>query len=312
MFKKLVKKLVLAATLACMAGTVVASSACNIETRHPKVRITVEFNNQNYELDYTLYRNMYPNTVRRFIELTENGFYNDMLIHDYRSADWLSGGFEYNAVDYAAAADVNAYADYLEEHSKEQQFMDLFNAENSPISRSVYADSAYDSNDKVIVDDTSALPTLIGEFKNNINQEIEKGSLTAEQGVLKMYYYSKDSTGKVHVKPTDDSVVWNADYKTNCATTVFAMQVGSGSSLTESDYCVFGKMDSTNKLVELINAVSDYYSDDEETASISVNDVNVDNLVELFSAEASDRGIEVDFTLPASPIVIRTVKVTKY
>ena len=310
MFKKLVKRIALAATLVCMAGTMVAAAGCNIETKHPKVRITVEFNSKKYELDYTLYRNMYPNTVRRFIELTENGFYKDMLIHDYGTNDWVSGAYGYNATDYNTASELNAYADYLEEHSKEQQFLNLFDA--GKITPTVYAKAAYDSKNNLIVDDSSALPTLIGEFKNNVQQTIENGALTAEQGTLKMFYYEKETTGKVNVdtKNKKKEIIWNADYKTNCATTLFSMQVGSGSSYGASDYCVFGKMDSTAKLIDLLNAINEYYAGD--VSSISVADVNVENLVERFSDKAADKGTEVDFTLPASPIVIKTVKVTKY
>lgn len=309
MFKKIVKKIALAATLVCMATTVAAATACNVETKHPKVRITVEFNSQEFELDYTLYRNMYPSTVRHFIELAENGIYDNMLIHDYRTSDWLSGGFKYNAQEYAAAAEINAYADYLEEHSLEGSYMELFEA--GKLTPTVYSGSEYDDNGNLILVKDSALPTLVGEFYNNIKQTINKGALTAVQGTLKMYYYAKETTNKVHVTPSDE-IIWNADYNTNCATSVFAMQVGSSSAISASDYCVFGKMDSVTKLIDLIDAVKDYYNDDEEAVSITVTDVNVDNLVEVFSSEAADKGIEVDFTLPALPIVIKTVKVTKY
>lgn len=309
MFKKLVKKLALAATLVCMATTVAAASACNVETKHPKVRITVEFNTETYELDYTLYRNMYPQTVCHFMELAESGIYNDMLVHDYRTSDWLSGGFAYNAQEYAAAAEINAYADYLEGHSLESAYMELFR--DGKLTPSVYSGSEYDNDGNLILVKDSALPTLIGEFKNNINQLIQKGALSAEQGTLKMYYYEKETTNKVHVTPSDE-IIWNADYKTNCATSVFAMQVGSSSSINAANYCVFGKMDSTTKLISLINAIEDYYNDDKEATNITVEDVNVDNQVEIFSSEAADKGIEVDFTLPALPIIVKSVKVIKY
>lgn len=310
MFKKLVKKLALAATLACVTTAVAASvSACNIETDHPEVRITIEFDGVGYELDYTLYRNMYPNTVRHFIELSENGFYTDMLIHDYRTADWLTGGFAYDELEYNTASQENAYASYLEEHSLESNYMELFEA--GKLTPTVYSGSEYDGSNQILIKE-SALPTLIGEFKNNINQVIEKGALTAEQGVLKMYYYGKSTTGKVHVMPDNDQIIWNADYKTNCATSVFAMQVGSGSSITASDYCVFGKMESTSALIDLLNAIDDYYIDADSASGRTIEDVNVDNLVEVYSSEAADKGIEVDFTLPTTPIIVRSVKVTKY
>ncbi len=310
MFKKIIKKVIVAATLACMAGAVAATAAaCNIETDHPQVKISVEFNDQSYELEYVLYRNMYPNTVRHFIELTENGYYNDMLVHDYRSNDWFSGGYTYNPAEYRTASDANLYADYLETHSKEQEYMALFNG--GKLTPSVYSDSVYDANGVQQLKTDSALPTLIGEFKNNINQVIEKGALSAEQGTLKMFYYEKQSTGKVHVTPTSDQVIWNADYKTNCATSIFSLQVGTSSSYSAADYCVFGKMESTAALTELINAIEDYY-DASSASSHTAEDVTVDKLVEIFSAETEDKGTEYDFTLPDLPIIIKTITVTKY
>lgn len=292
-----------------MATAVAATTACGAETKHPEIKITVEFNQETYVLDYVLYRNMYPNTVRHFIELADSGIYDNMLIHDYKSSDWLTGGFAYDKAEYDAAAEINAYADYLEEHSLEASYMELF--ANGKLTPTVYANYVFEGNNRVLVKD-SALPTLIGEFYNNVKQEIEKGALSAEQGTLKMYYYEKETTNKVHVTPTDDQIIWNADYKTNCATSVFAMQVGSSSSIGASSYCVFGKMESTTKLVELINAINDYYTNSDDSKTIPVDDVNVDNLVEKFSSEAADKGIEVDFSLPTLPIIIKTVKVTKH
>lgn len=308
MFKKVIKKLIAAATLACMAGAIAATAtACNVKTDHPKVKISVEFNQVTYDLEYVLYRNMYPNTVRHFLELTENGFYNGTMVHDYRANDWFAGGYAYDSADYESAASLNAYADYLEGHSLEQKYMDLFNG--GKLTPTVYSDFA--DKDSTKLDEKSALPTLIGEYYNNIHQEIEQGRLTAEQGTLKMFYYEKQSTGKVHVTPTPDQIIPNADYASNCATSVFSMQIGTGSSYSESNYCVFGKMESTAALTELIEAVEDYYSSS-SAASVTAEDVNVDNLVEIFSAEAEDKALEVDFTLPALPIVIKTVKITKY
>lgn len=317
MFKKLVKKLAVAATLVGMAATLTASAACKIESKHPKVRITVEFNSEVYELDYTLYRNMYPNTVRHFIELAENGVYDDVLVHDNRSVDWLSGGYSYNAEEYTAAADINAYADYLHEHSVEQKYMDLFHA--GAFTPTVYSRYEFNEKDEQVLVQDSALPTLIGEFYDNIKQEIEKGALTAEMGTLKMFYYSKESSdkkvvNKAHVTPTDDQIIWNADYKNNCATTVFAMQMAGASALSETKYCVFGKMDSTSALTKLMDAVADYYVDDEDTMTIEVQEVSVDSLLdsEVAGLGIAVAGTEQKFNLPSLPIVIKSVKVTKY
>lgn len=316
MFKKLVKKLAVAATLVGMATAVAATAACNIETKHPKVRITVEFNEVTYELDYTLYRNMYPNTVRHFIELAENGVYNNIIVHDYRSSDWLSGGYIYNesdydaAKEYAAEAGGEAYVDYLETHSVEEKYMQLFNS--GKLTPSVFAETEIDNKDRILVKD-SALPTLIGEFYENIKQEIKKGALYAEQGTLKMYYYTKDTTDKVYVTPTDDGKFYTADYKNNCATSIFSMQVANNSQIS-ADYSVFGKMDDTRTLISLIDAVRNYHIDDEDAATVKVENVHVDSMFDEFAEQffGGDLGVEAEYTLPALPIIIKTVKVTKH
>lgn len=312
MIKKLVRKIALVATLACMATSVVAATACNIETKHPKVKITVEFNHETYELDYTLYRNMYPNTVRHFIELADSGIYDNIIVHDYQTSDWLSGAFGYVAEDYVSAMEDssdNPFAHYLAENSIEDKYMELFNG--GKLTPTVYAKEEIVDGEKVIAKD-SAMPTLIGEFANNIGQTIEQGSLSASKGTLKMYYYAKETTQKVFVTPKKDSDYYFADYKSNCATSTFAMQVGSTSnSINAAGYCVFGKMDSTNKLDSLLDAIADYYANSDDSKTKTAIDVPVDNWDE-YSTEAADRGIEVNFALPTVPIVIKTVKVTKH
>lgn len=308
MFNKLVRKLIVAASVVCVAGSVAAASACNIETDHPEVQITVEFNGASYDLNYTLYRNMYPNTVRHFLELAENGYYSDMLVHDYRSNDWITGGFKYSGQEYADAVETNGLVDYLESHSAEQQYMDLFHA--GKLTTTVYSNQTLDGNDNWVLSAENALPTLIGEFRNNINQEIEQGARTASYGSLKMYYYTKSSTGKVYVTPTSDQNIM-ADYKNNCATSLFAMQVSQSSALNADDYCVFGNLTNAQTLTDLLNAVNDRLAQ-LTSETISVTSVSVDNLVETFSQEPSDRGLLESFTLSGEPLVIKSVKVTGY
>ena len=302
MFKKLLKKLLLATTLVCATGTVVAASGCNIETAHPEVKITVEFHENTYELEYTLYRNMYPNTVRHFMELTENGYYTDMLIHNYASSDWYSGGYYYDSESYSAATTggAGAMSDYLEEHSGEQSYMNLFNS--GKLTSTVYK---FNPTAAVAED---ALPTLIGEFSNNINQVIEQGALSASYGSLKMFYYEKTTNEKVTVTPTDDQVIM-ADYKTNCATSLFMIQVTSSSSMGAANYCVFGRLENITVLTDLTEAVREYLKTLTKD-TVSANNVSVENDVEIFSEE--DRHAEQDFVLPAEPIIIKSVKVTKY
>lgn len=313
MFKKLVKKLAVAATLVCMAATVAATAAaCNVETKHPKVRITVEFNEVTYKLDYTLYRNMYPNTVRHFIELSESGIYNNMLVHDYTNSDWFSGGYSYDKSDYnesvaESQADSASIIDYFINHSVAEKYMELFN--NNKLTATVFA-----TPETISAKKGDALPTLIGEFENN-NHKIKKGALSADFGTLKMYYYDNDDAkGKVQVAFSDDQLFSNYDYKNNRATSLFAMQVSSSSSNNASKYCVFGKMESTKALSSLLSAIQDYY-DDNDVADIEVDDVLVNNEIDSYVEpylEDAGGDIEKDFTLPALPIIIKSVKVTKY
>lgn len=302
MLKNVIKKLAVAATVVCAAGGMAAAAGCNIETKHPEVTVAVSFLDQTYELEYTLYRNMYPNTVRRFTELADKDFYDGMIVHNYTSNDWFSGGYYCDAEAYAAAVSggEGAMTEYLEGHSAESAFMEKFNGDE--LTPSVYKFNP----DAVSADD--ALPTLIGEFKNNINQEIKNGALTAGFGVLKMYYYEKTSTEKVSVTPADGRPIM-ADYKNNCATSLFAMQLGTGSGLREDSYCVFGKINNSAKLTELADAVSDYLKT-LGTDTVSANGVQVENEVEIFSS--ADSHLEQDFVLPYEPIIIKSVSVTKW
>lgn len=306
MFKKILTKTIFCATALCMTGALAATSACTLESKHPTVKITVEFDGNDYELDYTLYRNLYPNTVRRFIELAENNFYDGTVIHDYNANDWFGGGFSYVQEEYDAAVSGGSVTEYLETHSKEDAFMQLF--KEGYLTPTVYSAYRYDEKDNRVLVAEDALPTLVGEFNNNIQQTIESGALTESFGTLKMYYYGKESSNKVYVTPTEGSNVM-ANYKTNCATMLFAMQVGSSSSLTASDYCIFGRMEKTDKLTELTQAVNDEISYDD---AIKANSVTVENAVEVFSTDPADSNMDKDFSLPSKVIVVKEVKVTKY
>lgn len=308
MFKKLLKKIILAATLVCSVGAIAATSGCNIETDHPEVKITVEFHEESYELQYTLYRNMYPNTVRHFIELTNNGFYNNLLVHDYTSSDWYSGGYQYVADEYSTAANggAGAMTDYLVEHSVETSYLELFT--NGKLASTVYRPQTLENGEYIAVKE-NALPTIIGEFYNNIKQEIEQGALTASYGSLKMFYYEKESTGKVLIKPTEDQLIPNAGYASNCATSLFMIQVSSSSTKNASDYCVFGRLNNSSVLTDLTDAVKEYLKT-LTTSTVSANNVTVDS--EIDKHFGIDEYVSKDFILPSEPIVIRSVKVTKY
>lgn len=307
MKSKIFKKIALCFASALIVCSVGAVAGCKPETDHPEVRITYEFNGKTYNVDYKLYRNMYPHTVRRFIELTDEGFYDNMIIHDYQTNDWFTGAYSYDKDDYASkVGNKEQMAEYfyspaLNGYSKEDAYSQLFAA--GKLAVSVYGN--VDAEGKVIED--TKLPTVMGEFYNNIHQTIEKGALTADYGCLKMYYYSKESgeaNKKVYVTPTGDQTIL-ADYKNNCATSVFAVQTGVSSSYTEKNYTVFAQLKDTETFDNLRDAVKNYI-DDNHSGSASdfytaVEEVGVDG-----------NATEVRFNVPKQPITVNSVKVTKY
>lgn len=295
--------------LTTIVGSAVAFTACAPETDHPEAQITYEFNNKTYVVNYTLYRNMYPHTVKHFIELADNSFYNDLVIHDYRTNDWFTGGYGYAEADYGNNSE--QMKEYFINYSKEEAYNELFKANR--LSSSVYSNISYDDNGNEYVNPSDKLPTVMGEFYNNIHQQIEKGSLSAEYGCLKMFYYEKKSTQKVYVTPTSDQIIL-ADYSHNAATSIFALQTGTSSSYSERNYTVFATLNGTEAYDDFIDAVKDYISDNHSGAASSFyseTTVRVDNNDE-FSNKESDKGSDKTFYVPGTPIIVRSVKITKY
>ena len=312
MSKKL-KYAVISLSLAAIVGVSAAASACTIKTKHPRAKITVEFNDKTYDLEFTLYRNMYPQTVQHFIELADEGFYDNMIIHNYTSTDWFTGSYTYNAESYKTSySNSGLLSEYMENHSKEQAYYNLFN--DGKLTPSVYKTAVYDGNKQTVSRD-DALPNLIGEFPSN-DHNIEKNALTETFGALKYYYYNKGTTNKPVTIKTSFNEILEHDYKYNCATSVFAIQSGSGSSYSSQNYCIFGQLrndKNIDKLNELDDAIDDYISDeldgnsDDFTKSVTTNVDNLDSF-----APDGGKSIEVSFTVTSMPLIIRTVKITKY
>lgn len=321
-----IKKIIIASALALTIGLSALCSACGVETKRPRAKITIEFNSKEYSLEYDLYRNMYPNTVKHFIELAKAGYYNDMIVHDYYSGEWFTGAYSYDAEYSASAAgDSGAMNDYLSEHSKAAQYIELFNA--GKFTPSVYGNVGYkkdkngnfvyeDNNPVRVIEKNYALPTVIGEFKNNISQSIKNGALSATSGSLKMFYYPSSSSdyaskSKVYVTPTSDQIL-NADFKYNSATSVFAMQMGS-SNYGADDYCVFGKVRDTDAMDKLKEAVDEYF---ENSYGDEAYTVNAEDGVEVYEPTKDGTGyntktVETDFKVPKVVIKVVSVKITR-
>lgn len=293
------------AALAGVAAFVPAMSGCN--TAHPSANITIEFNDVEYKLKYKLYRNMYPQTVQHFIELAKNGFYDNTVIHDYQSSYWYGGGYTYVADAYSAAWNssdaVEDLRDYLEDNSKEKQYYEIATASDSYLTPSVYKE--YNESAGY----TGKLTTLIGEFGDQ--HEIENGALSASYGCLRMYYTSKDVDEYVYLdkQGSDDGVM--GEYENNSATSLFSIQVSSSTS-ADSSYCIFATLKNTDVLDDLTTAISDYISDDTSVSTSTfyktVEDVSVDNYDEYVERNVNFK----DYRVTKVPLIVKTVKITKY
>ena len=309
-----IKFAVLTFLLSGMVAVSAAVSACNISTKHPRAKITLSFNEVTYSIEYTLYRNMYPQTVQHFIELADEGFYNDMIVHNYNvSTDWFTGAYSYNGngdLSYETAYANGTLAEYLENNNKEAKYYELFNG--GKLTSSVYKSLSYGTDGKEQVLSSDALPTLIGEFSQN-DHNIKQGALSAKLGCLKMYYYDKGSTNqKVAIKNSSGQLMEH-DYQYNSATSLFTMQVGSSSSYSANSYCVFAQLrndKARDVLDDLLEAISDYTTDVTSSKFSTTVKTTVDNL-DTF-AEDGGKDIEATFTMTSKPLIIKKVEITKY
>lgn len=312
MFNK-IKKLCLSLAMVSVVGVSAAASACTIQSAHPAVRITIEFNSEIYEIEYTLYRNMYPQTVKHFIELTEAHFYDNVIIHEYKSSDWVTGAYSYDKEAYKSMY-TSAMSEYLERYCKESDYNVLASEgiKNGTFSPSVYKDEIFDDG-KISVSSDSALNTLIGEFSDNGHRIEDDKGLRAGYGTLKMVYYAKKGNKLVSVKDSFDAIRYG-NYGNNCATSLFSMQVSNSTLYDANKYCVFGQFrneKAKSALEDLTDAISDY-SDKLGSSSSLTKSVSTQVDKEDSFASEEDRGIDTSFTMISMPIVITKIEVIKY
>lgn len=308
-----IKKMCLSLAMAALVGVSAGASACTIKSDHPTARITISFNDESYEIEYTLYRNMYPQTVQHFIELADAGFYDNTIIHDYKSSDWVGGGYSYNA---NGTSYENSYSaampQYLEENSKEKEYYDLVTAgiKSGTFTASVFEKATYDKDGKEIVDSSDALPTLYGEFSDNDHKIEDDKGLKATYGTLKMVYYKKETNEKVNLKNSFDQILYG-DYRNNCATSLFSMQMSNSTSYSASSFCVFGQLknDKAKSVLEdLTDAVNDYRTS--ATSSSSTWTSSIATTVDRLDKFENDK--DETFTMVSLPIVITKIEITKY
>ncbi len=304
--------------VAAVVGVTAALSGCTIETGRPRARITVEFNGTEYVIDFELYRDMYPQTVRHFIELADEGFYDDTVIHDYTSNDIYGGGYKYDQEKYEESIGGGSPEDYLDDSEiyLEDDYYALATREDSPITPSVFDDAGYTYDDEgnMLPEEGDALPTLYGEFSEN-GHTVENGQRGAEYGSLKMYYSEKvisDTAGAQVLVRTGLDETLLREYQYNSATSLFAIQTSASTALDADEYATFGYLlndDAEAVLDSLMDAVDDYI--DEEYNSSSDFTVNAGTEIDRFE-QVAEQATAADFDLPKLAIRIRSVEITRY
>lgn len=289
-----------------LAGAAFAVSAtmAGCDNGHAGAKITIEYDGVSYVLEYTLYRNMYPQTVKHFIELADSKFYDNTIIHDYQTSNWYGGGYSYLEGDVEAdeisysesyAGGKDGILEYLESASKEKAYFDLADPAKGKITPTVYASV---SNGKYV----DPYRTLIGEFTSN-NHKIDNGALKNSYGALKFYYTSiSGDEGKKHVYLDKQGSKFGVqgEYRYNSATSLFSIQTGTSTS-SDSTHAIFATLDNTDTLKNLRTAVTKSY--DYEDVS-----VYVDNWDEILGANKN----QAPYRVRKKPIIVKSVRITKY
>ena len=282
--KKIFKKMICGVLAAVSVfGCAATLTAC--ETANPEVEITVEFNGETYTLDYVLYRSTAPQTVQHFLWLADNGYYDGLCVHDYDATSGRLYTGAYSAADSASGLVYKKYFDTIKGYKNYGDF---------PVS--VWLDK----------EQNTPSYTLKGEFADN-DVVVESGALSETFGSLTMYYYgiSEDSIAEkdVYMLRADGNSASKCDYQYNYTTSMFYISL-SATAKTNNAYCTFATLssDSTSELMDLQDAIKDIEDFTErKTIIIGEDDPFVGTL-------ALDEAISV----PTTPIVIKTVKVTKF
>lgn len=285
MANKTFKKVVSGALAVCATvASLGLFTAC--ETNRPAVEMQIEFNDVTYYLNYTLYRKVAPNTVKHFIALAENGYYDNLCVHDYTSSKWYTGSYSYDAA--TESLQYKAYYDVVKTYA------------NFPVS--VWTDSNMQN----------PTYTLYGEFTDN-DFVVQNGAKKETFGSLTMYYSQKDTEGMVVVKraggaDTDGNITASRLYKYNSATSQFYISLSS-TSKSNAGYCTFATLDDETPLKDLQAAITAYIAD---TYASETDDFTADVEMTIDGDDAFVEAEEKTFNCPNKPIIIKKVSVKRY
>lgn len=269
------------------------------ETKRPVISVRITFNENTYELEYELYRNMYPQTVAHYLELIDMDYFDGTVIHDYQSNRMVGGGYYYDGEDVVEDL---AEKDYDAATLNEDGTVALENV-------SVWADENKET----------AYNTLYGEFEDN-GARVENNGLTNQLGSIGTYYYTPhdsaaDKSQKVYVQLNQDSSMDTRPYCYNSVRSMFYLYTGS--SGTETAYCTFGLLkdsDDAETFQQLLDDIEEYTLEtlnegDESGTEIFTTEKQV-TIEDRYWIE--DTYEDVTFKVPRAKIVIEEMRVVKY
>lgn len=293
MFKKTMKKIACLA-LATLSVGACASTFAGCETSHPEVEMQIQFNGETYTLEYKLYRKIAPSTVNHFLYLTENGYYDGLCVHDYNE-DYLRMYTGAYSADETAEHGLT-YKPYYETVATYDEL------------------KAYPTTVWFDKEQNNPSFTVYGEFENN-NFKVKKGALASSYGSLSMYYHDissyEEAEQRVYVKRADsEGEATGRAYKYNSTTSMFFISMQSSGSV-QSKYCTFATLENADVLKDFKADFDAYISANYGTEE---DDFFTEESVTVCQDDAvvGDHEITVTYDVPKTPIVIKSVKVTKY
>lgn len=300
MSKKIMKRIA-CSVLAFASVAACATTATACETSHPKVEMTIEFNGGSYTLEYKLYRKLAPSTVKQFLWLAGNGYYDELCVHNYDSTGlkMYTGG--YSVAKDEGDEDGLEYRPYYETIAKFENYADF------PV-------SVWMNDDK-----TDPTYTVYGEFSDNAFT-VDNGALKQSYGSLTMFYHTKNTDEKVYtpyLRKDKEGELAPRAYKYNSATSLFYISLSTSES-TNTKYTTFATLegDSVEVLESLQEAIADFieaeYGTDEEEATASDFTTQYTVKVDEDDPFVGDNEPTQSFRVPNEPIVIKSVKVLKF
>lgn len=281
--------------IVCNAIATLSAAAClgmatACETSHPEVEMTVTFQEQEYVLEYELYRKVAPSTVNHFLWLAGNGYYDGLCVHSYDSTakKMYTGGYTVSEVE-ASGLKYKPYYDTIKGFENYAEF---------PVS--VWMDTAKQK----------PLYTVYGEFEQN-GFVVENGAKKQSYGSLTMYYTEKTTTAKAYAPylgGDNAGQMATRQYKYNSATSQFFISLAAD-PVSNAKYCTFATLteDSVEILQSLEEAIADFIGEGDASTFTTTQKVTVD------ADDQMNIGSKIEtFKVPEAPIVIKSVKVTKY